>query len=137
MNTVVQNQALLTRPRPTLSAEVLSDPPDQMTAGWHEPIEARPHGGERVGDGTGANMTAAAIASALGGIDLHTLREHHVELLCVAAELARDAGDDWPWGHDDPTVAVIRTISKLAMTAPDVKSKRAADLIRACAWDGR
>jgi pimeloyl-ACP methyl ester carboxylesterase len=43
MNTSVQNQALLNRPRPTRSAEVLSDPPDQMTTGRQEPIELRRH----------------------------------------------------------------------------------------------
>ena len=62
-------------------------------------------------------------------LDLDTLRAHHLELAMAVIELAADAGSPLPWGHDDPTVALLRAAAKLALTAPSATSSAAADLI--------
>ena len=75
-------------------------------------------------------QTAQSLAAALGVLELDDLRHHHIELTSATAELARAAGRDWPWGHDDPTVAVLRALAKLAILAPDATSERADHLCR-------
>ena len=46
-------------------------------------------------------------------------------------ELARSAGRDWPWGHDDPLVALLRAVAKLSIQAPCSASPTAARLVAA------
>ena len=67
MNTSVQYQALLTHPRPAMSQEVLSDPPDQMTAGWHEPSAVRQRTHERAGPLSRVGPSSVPAAGAFAG----------------------------------------------------------------------
>ncbi len=75
--------------------------------------------------------TAAAIASAVGGRDLRKLAGWQRELAAVVIDLAAAADSDWPFGHDDPTVALLRVLGRLALTNPDVTSELGAQLIDA------
>jgi len=72
--------------------------------------------------------TAAEIGRLVANIDLDAARRHHVEMAAVVAELAHDADMDWPWTHDDPTVAVLRAFAKLALVAPHAVGPRAGAL---------
>lgn len=75
-----------------------------------------------------ARMTARDFVLAVGSLDLAALRTHHVDLAAVTAELAKDAEMDWPWTPDDPTVALLRAIARIAIVAPDATSERATAL---------
>lgn len=80
--------------------------------------------------------TARELAAAVGQLDLESLRKHHLALLLAVAELAGDAGTDWPWSPDDPTVALLRAVAKLSLDAPDASSPHAAALIAALGAGG-
>lgn len=75
--------------------------------------------------------TASELIQTLGRVEIDDLRSHHVTLVIAVAELSRDAGLDWPWGPDDPTVALLRAAAKLAIDAPEAASEHAAFLRRA------
>jgi hypothetical protein len=75
-------------------------------------------------------MTAAEVGRVVGHLDLEVARLHHVEMTTVIAELAEDAKMDWPWTHDDPTVAVLRAFARLSLAAPNAVSERAWSLCR-------
>lgn len=74
-------------------------------------------------------VQADALARAVAGVGLDTLRERHLALAMAVIELAADAGAPLPWSHDDPTVALLRALAKLAITSPDATSSAAAGLI--------
>jgi hypothetical protein len=73
--------------------------------------------------------TARDLALAIGHLDLEMVHEHHLDLLIAVADLADAAGCGWPWGHDDPTVALVRAVAKLALVAPGARSEHAAALV--------
>lgn len=75
-------------------------------------------------------MTAAEVSAMVGELDLETARAHHVEMTTVVAELARSAGMDWPWTHDDATVSLLRALALMSLVAPDAVSGRAVALQR-------
>ncbi len=75
--------------------------------------------------------TAATIARAVGGRDLRELADWKREIAAVVIDLAANAGSDWPFGHDDPTVALLRALGRLALKNPDVTSDLGAQLIDA------
>jgi hypothetical protein len=75
-----------------------------------------------------ATMTARDFAVSIGSVELDVLRAHHVDLAAVTAELARDAAMEWPWTPDDPTVALLRALARIAIAAPDATSHRATAL---------
>jgi hypothetical protein len=74
--------------------------------------------------------SAQHLLANLARVELDDLRHHHVELVAATADLARAARLDWPWTQDDPTVAVLRALSKIAIIAPGATSPRAAALGR-------
>lgn len=76
------------------------------------------------------SMTAAEICRALGGVDLGVARRHHVEVATVVAELAEDARMNWPWTHDDPTVALLRALARISIVAPGSTSPKAESLFQ-------
>lgn len=85
----------------------------------------------------GINPTNAQdLLADLARVDVDDLRHHHVELVGAVAELARAAGLDWPWTHDDSTIAVLRALSKIALIAPAATSPRAAAIRRRLAKPG-
>lgn len=73
-------------------------------------------------------LSARDLAGMVGPLDLDQLRPHHLTLVVAVAELARDAGIDWPWGPDDPVVALLRALAKLSIVAPEATSEHAARL---------
>lgn len=73
---------------------------------------------------------ADALAAAIGGVDIETMRDHHLALAMAVIELAADGERPLPWSHDDPTVALLRAAAKLALTAPEATSSAAADLLQ-------
>ena len=77
--------------------------------------------------------TARALCEALAPLELDELREHHLTLAMAVAELSQSAGRAWPWGPDDPTVALLRAVAKLALDAPQATSQHAARLQAATA----
>jgi hypothetical protein len=75
------------------------------------------------------NPTSARhLLADLARLEMNDMRRHHVELVAATADLARAARLDWPWTHDDPTVAVLRALSKIALLAPEATSPRATAL---------
>lgn len=85
---------------------------------------------ERAVDDELAAVSARELAQVLAKLEVDEIAQHHVELVTAVAELARSAGNDWPWTSDDPTVALLRAVAMLAINAPDVTSRRAGDLYR-------
>lgn len=83
-----------------------------------------------------AAVSARDAVWTIGQIDLDELRRHHLEIMSAAAELARAAGRPWHWGTEDPTVVLVRALSRLAVQAPDATSERAADLCRSLGAGG-
>lgn len=73
-------------------------------------------------------MTARDVAGMVGGLDLDVLRAHHGGLAAVTAELAVDARMDWPCTADDPTVALLRALARIAIDAPEATSRQASRL---------
>jgi len=72
---------------------------------------------------------ADALAAAIGSVEVETMRDHHLALAMAVIELAADGGRPLAWSHDDPTVALLRAASKLALTTPGATSSAAADLL--------
>jgi len=73
--------------------------------------------------------TARQLALAIGPLDLDTIRNHHLELTLAVSELASNAGKPWPWTADDPTVALVRALARLAVLAPDTRADAAGRLV--------
>lgn len=73
--------------------------------------------------------SSAELNSALCAVEIDEAREHHLALAMAVIELAADAGSPFPWGHDDPTIALLRAAAKLSLTSPDATSSSAADLV--------
>lgn len=69
------------------------------------------------------------LARRLGPLSPDSLRECHALLVMAVLELSEDAGKRWPWGIDDPTVALLRAVAKLSLVAPEATSATAAQLI--------
>lgn len=95
----------------------------------HALLEA-PTANSRSGESPVETMTAAEVNRLVGNLDLEVARRHHVELTTVMAELAHHAEIDWPWTHDDPTIAVLRAVATLSLVAPDAVSELASSLCR-------
>ncbi len=79
--------------------------------------------------GSRPRARADALAAAIGSVEVETMRDHHLALAMAVIELAADGGRPLPWSHDDPTVALLRAASKLALTTPGATSSAAADLL--------
>ncbi|MEM7341746.1 MAG: hypothetical protein AAF467_24075 [Actinomycetota bacterium] len=79
--------------------------------------------------------SARHLAAQLGAIDAGALRAHHRVIAAAVEELAASAGLRWPWGVDDPTVALLRVLAKLAIDHPDAATAVGADLVRLLATD--
>lgn len=73
-------------------------------------------------------LTARDFVASVGSVDVDVLRDHHLDLAAVTAELARDTAMDWPWTPDDSTVALLRALARIAITAPEATSQRASAL---------
>jgi hypothetical protein len=74
-------------------------------------------------------VTARDLATNIGARDLEELRPWLPELAMAVAELARSAGTDWPWGHDDALISLLRAVAKLSIDAPGASSMAAARLL--------
>ncbi len=79
--------------------------------------------------GSRPRARADALAAVIGSVEVDAMRDHHLALAMAVIELAADAGRPLPWSHDDPTVALLRAASKLALTTPGATSSAAADLL--------
>ena len=86
---------------------------------------------DTAGPATRTPATAAAIAQAVGSRQLPELAGWHRELAAVVADLAVRTGSPWPFGHDDPTVALMRALSRFAVAHPDTTSELGSQLLDA------
>ena len=80
-------------------------------------------------------VRADALSRAIGAVEIDAVRQHHLALAMAVVELAADAGAPLPWSHDDPTVALLRAVAKLSLTAPGATSSAASDLLDRLALD--
>ncbi len=80
--------------------------------------------------------TSVELAQLVGQLDVAALRGWQVELAATVADLATAADMPWPTGPDDPTVALLRVIARIALAAPEARSVVAQQLIEALQADG-
>lgn len=80
-------------------------------------------------EGPPPGARADSLARTIGAAPLDTLRDHHLTLALAVIELADAADRPLPWSTDDPTVALLRAATKLALDAPEATSPAAAQLI--------
>ena len=65
--------------------------------------------------------TATQVSQRLARVEVADIESHLVPLLAAAtAELALGAGIAWRLASDDPPVALLRMIAKVAIRSPDV-----------------
>ncbi|MFV0526546.1 MAG: hypothetical protein ACK5RL_18835 [Acidimicrobiales bacterium] len=75
------------------------------------------------------SATVGQLVDALAHWSLDDLDHHRLDLAVAIAELSGAAGRRWSCGPDEPTVALVRAASKLAITAPGATSAQAARLV--------
>lgn len=63
-------------------------------------------------------------------LEVTDIEPHLVPFLAAAtAELAPEAGIAWRLSNDDPAVALVRMIAKIAITSPDVGGPHTTHLL--------
>jgi hypothetical protein len=83
-----------------------------------------------IGDASAATATAADVTARLAGIDVCGIDTTRLSsLAAAAAELASVAGIPWRFSLDDPAVALVRLITKVAIAHPDASGPHTARLL--------
>ncbi len=80
-------------------------------------------------NGPSARVSARALNTVLGSLEIDAVREHHLTLAMAIIELSAEAASPLPWSHDDPTIALLRAAAKLSLISPEASSSAAALLV--------
>ena len=73
--------------------------------------------------------TVCELNDELGRWSVAALNAYQAELAVAVLSLARESGQPWRIGHDEPTVALLRISARLALLQPDIATAATAQLL--------